>query len=413
MTLIFVGASYHNISLADLEMLERSTQKMRDIVFNSTPTESAIEASVLVSTCNRFEIYCETENEELTIQYLTSLIENESGVTADKILIKRGEEVTHHLFRVTSGLESMIVGEVEIAGQVKRSFALSQEAHQTSRIIELLFQRSFEISKKVSTQTGLGAAGRSLINSGLDIMTSHGFDIAGKHALVIGTGAYARVVIAALQRAEIGDIGVYSPSNRAEEFASNHGVRVIFPDSLHEAIKNTDMIIACSGIHGTVITEEDIRELRERTLPIIDLSLSRDVEKSVQHLPHVTLIDLEEIGANAPAEHHEIIENAASIIESGVTEFHNDLRARRNDPYIRLLRTHVQSFVDDEVERVRKKKGDAIAQEVEYSLQLVTKSIFHKPMLAARESAVSDGEFDYEKAISQLFGISVTEVSDE
>ena len=408
-----MGASFHDISLTDLELLERSADEIREAISLAATRESQIEAFVLISTCNRFEIYCDSDLEDESTEYLINLIENHTGISRDKLITKTNEDATRHLFRVVSGLESMIVGEVEIAGQVRRAFSESQSAAQTSRTIELLFQRSFETSKKITSQTDLGLAGRSLISSGLEIMKNKGVSLEGKHALVIGTGAYARVVIAALQRSLIADIGVYSPSERAYEFAQSHGAHAITPEELHSVIKNTDILIACSGTHGTVITEEDIRNIRERALPIIDLSLSRDVEKSVQNLNQVTLIDLEIIAAEAPKEHHEVLEEAKSLINEAVQEFHDDLRARRNDPYIRLLRSHVQSFVDEEVERVRKRKGDELAKEVQYSLQLVTKSIFHKPMLAARDTTIDDYGIEYERAISKLFGISVANTENE
>lgn len=410
MTLIFIGASFHNISLTELEILERSADEIRKAVFESSTRKSHVEASVLVSTCNRFEIYFDSDNESEDIEFLKNLIEGCSGIGKDKLVTKTGEEATRHLFRVVSGLESMIVGEVEIAGQVKRAFSISQISSQTSRIIELLFQRSFEVSKRITSQTDLGIAGRSLISSGLEIIKGRGVTLAGKDALVIGTGAYARVVIAALQRSDIAHIGVYSPSDRAHEFAENHGAHAIKSEELHSSIKNADILIACSGTHETVITQEDILNLRERSLPIIDLSLSRDVENSVRNLPHVMLIDLETIAAEAPKEHREVLEQANILIDHAVQEFHDDLQARRNDPYIRLLRSHVQNFVDEEVERVRKRKGEELAKEVQYSLQLVTKSIFHKSMLAARENTGEEVEIEYEKAISKLFGINVTSV---
>ncbi len=408
-----MGASFHDITLTELEHLEKSADEIRELISSAATRESQIEAYVLLSTCNRFEIYCDTDSEDECVKYLKELIESRTGIARDKLIAKTNDEATRHLFRVVSGLESMIVGEVEVAGQVRRAFSQSQISALTSRTIELLFQRSFEISKKITSQTDLGLAGRSLISSGLEILKNKGISLEGKHALVIGTGAYARVVIASLQRSLVSDIGVYSPSNRASEFAENHGAHPIKPEALHSAIRNTDILIACSGTHGTVITAEDIRNIRDRPLPIIDLSLARDVEKSVQNLEQVTLIDLEVIAAEAPKEHHEVLEEANFLINEAVQEFHDDLRARRNDPYIRLLRSHVQSFVDEEVERVRKRKGEELAKEVQYSLQLVTKSIFHKPMLAARDTTIDDYGLEYERAISKLFGISVANNENE
>ena len=407
MNIVLVGASYQEISLQNLEILESKAEEIRSEICSQEAMENGIEGCVIVSTCNRFEVYVDTERGAESARYILEQINAVTGINNPGVRVRRGTEAVSHLFRVSAGLESMIVGEVEISGQIKRSLSESQRLGQTSRIIEALFQRASEVSKKVASETGLGTAGRSLITGGLDIVKERGFDLRGKTVLVIGTGAYARVVISALEREGVGEILTYSNSGRAEVFSESHGTTPVTLEALTEALELCHVLVACSGTHGVIVSAEQIRKIEREILPIIDLSLSRDVEKSVESLDNVMVIDLEEIYRHAPNEHHETIAKAEELVSSSVTKFTQDIESRRNDPLIRLLREHVETIVNEEVERVRRKEGEELAMQVSRSLQSVTKTIFHKPTIVARDSALNDDNDEYHQAIKVLFGLKI------
>lgn len=406
MDILLVGASFRDITLQDLSLLEKKTEEIRQAIASPEVADTGIEGCVVVSTCNRFEVYAETERPEESAHFILKKIQECTGLNTSQIKVRKSEDATTHLFRVSSGLESMIVGEVEIAGQVKRSLGQSQQLGQTSRITEALFQRASEVSKKVSSDTGLGSAGRTLIVGALDILKAQGFDLAGKVALVIGTGAYARVVTSALERESVAEILTYSNSGRAEIFAQSHGTTAIADGGFAQALNKCDFVVACSGTHGLVISADQISELTKTLIPIIDLSLGSDVDPSVATLANVLLVDLEEIYRRAPVEHYETIARAEKLIEVSVAQFKQDLLARRNDPLVRLLREHVESIVNSEVARVRSKSGDELAEQVSRSLHHVTKTIFHKPTTAVREGALINEIEDYQQAIKILFGLN-------
>lgn len=406
MSILLVGTSYRDISLQELEVLEKKSEEIRSAISSHEASANGIEGSVIVSTCNRFEVYVETETPKESSKYILDRVTSVIGVENPTVNISTGIDAIRHLFRVSAGLDSMIVGEVEISGQIKRALTQSRELGQTSRITESLFQRASEVSKRVATETGLGTAGRSLITSGLDILKDRGLDLRDRKVLVIGTGAYARVVISALAREGVGEIFTFSNSGRAEIFSESHGTTPVKKDSFDAVLATCEMIIACSGVQGAVVTADQIQNLPRKTLPIIDLSLARDVEKSVKSLSNVIVIDLEEIHRNAPIEHHETITLAEELVDSAATQFSKYLLERRSDPLIRLLREHVETIVEEEVDRVRRKSGEQLALQVSQSLRSVTKTIFHKPTIAARDSAVNDESNEYQQAIQVLFGLS-------
>lgn len=413
MTLILIGTSYRGIPLSELEILERSAESIRNSLFENGVADFEVDGGVVISTCNRFEIYLDASDIDLAkdrvFAAITSACELDLSYCERNLKILSGVDAIKHLFQVGVGLDSMVVGEAEIAGQVRRALAESQSLGYTSRIIEALFQRSSSVSKRITNETGLGAAGRSLITSALDIAKNEQFVLAGKKVLVIGTGAYARVVIAALDRESVGEIYVYSPSGRAEKFSENHPTKPIHESDFLEKLTEVDLIVACSGTHGHIVKAEYLKSLDDKVLPIIDLSLSPDIEESVKDLSNIHVIDLDLIYKNAPEEHFETISKAQGLIDVAALEFQNDLVARANDPLVKALRAHVSAIVAEEVDRVRKKRGDAIADEVSRSLQLVTKTIFHKPTIHARSSALQGESDEYQRAIQLLFGLEIEE----
>lgn len=410
MALALVGANFREITLPELERIEAASAAIASEIFGEKGAklhrhQNGIEGGVLISTCNRLEVYLDTAEPDSASTYVAAAVEKVTGV---KLLTKAkhltGPLAIQHLFKVSAGLDSMIVGEAEISGQVKRSLQEAQSGEHTSRIIEALFQRAAAVSKRVATETGLGASGRSLIATALDLVSNSGRNLATSNILIIGTGAYARVSIAALERRGAGKINIYSPSGRAEEFSESHATIPVA--SLAAALKEADLIIACSGIHERLVKKENLASDKSR-IDVIDLSLGRDVESDIGELTNVRLIDLNVIYENAPREHYETVSAAEDLIDQAVEEFSQDLSARASDPLVRALRSHVQSAVDEEVERVRERHGETEAALVAKSLQVVTKSIFHQPTINAKSHAIN-GELDeYQRAIQILFGLNV------
>jgi glutamyl-tRNA reductase len=406
MTLALIGANFREISLPELERLESAGPALAAAIFS--PASQVIEGGVLISTCNRLEVYLDTDEPELASAFITAKVREIAGVElGPRAKNLTGSLAIQHLFKVSAGLDSMIVGEAEIAGQVKRSFQEAQSGEHTSRIIEALFQRAASISKRVASETGLGASGRSLVATGLDLVQSSRENLDGDRALVIGTGAYARVSIAALERRGVKEIYIYSPSGRAEEFSESHKTIPVTLDQLAKLVLEVDVIIACSGIHERIITKAMLAS-RMTPVSVVDLSLGRDVEAEIAEIGAVKLIDLNVIYECAPREHYETVAAAEDLIDQAVEQFQQDLVARASDPLVRALRSHVQSAVSEEVARVKDKHGSDYAELVARSLQVVTKAIFHQPTISAKDHAVK-GELDeYQRAIQILFGLEVS-----
>lgn len=410
--LVLIGASHHNLALSKLELLEREATQIRARLFSTPAAETGILGGVLVATCNRFEIYFETEIFHSTVDHVLHTISEISGLGSEQtnhsLQVSAGFSVVEHLFSVPAGLDSMIIGEAEIAGQVRTAFTQAQREKTTTPLLEQLFQRALATSKAVTTSTGLGAAGRSIIDVALTVVESRYGAIAGKRCVVLGTGAYARVAVAALQRRGCDEISVYSASGRARQFSETHNTIAIGHDGLSEALANTDLVVGCSGNATSILNAAFVREARgDKFLPMIDVSLSSDFASDVRALESVDLIDLDVVRVNAPKEHGQEVDQANDIVQKAVLKFENEQSARTMDPAIAAMRSHVGILIDLEVKRVRDRAGDEIAADVEFSLHRVTNALLHTPSVRAR-SLVRDGEqHDYRTAIQVLFGIDL------
>lgn len=410
--LVLIGASHHNLALSKLELLEREATRIRERLFSESASKTGISGGVLVATCNRFEVYFETEVFHSTVDHVLTSISEISGLGTEQInhslQVSAGFSVVEHLFAVAAGLDSMIVGEAEIAGQVRTAFTHAQKEKTTSPLLEQLFQRALATSKVVTSSTGLGAAGRSIVDVALNVVELRYGGVAEKRTIVLGTGAYARVAVAALQRRGCTSISIYSASGRAGQFSDAHKTIAIPHDGLADALANADLIVGCSGNATAILNADFVRSARGNNfLPVIDVALSSDFASDVNALETVDVIDLDVVRVNAPKEHGEEIDQANEIVQKAVLKFENEQSARTMDPAIAAMRSHVGILIDLEVKRVRDRAGDDVAADVEFSLHRVTNALLHTPSVRARSLVRDDDQKDYRSAIQVLFGIDI------
>lgn len=417
MTLVLVGVNFNDIPLAELETLERHTDAIRQSLTDSD-SEIGIKGSVVIGTCNRFEIYLDTERFHEPVNHAIRVIAEATGWNADycseNLRVIYGLPAVSHLFSVASGLESMVVGEAEISGQVKDALRVAQRNSQTTKTLEQLFQRAARVSKQIVSKTGIGSAGRSIISVALELAETRHGKLDGKSALVLGTGAYARVVVAALNRLGIQGIAVYSTSGRALRFSITHSTRAVKVEDLAAEIAEADIVIAASGAKNHLVDKQlieasGILNLRtsQNPLPIIDVALSADVAVEVAELNEVDLINLEVIREHVPSEQTEAVLKAQQAVALAVNEYEQSLKVQDAEPAVVALRDHVALAVSEEVERVRQKAGDQAAEEVARSLQRLANTILHAPSVRAKEIASTGSVDDYRKAVHLLFGIDL------
>lgn len=413
---MLLGVSHHDLDLADLQRLSSGAENLALTLVTPGLSENAAEgpirAAVALATCNRVEIYVEARRFHDAVDTVTAALAAAAGMSeaavSAQLKVRVGAPVAAHLFAVASGLDSMVVGEAEIAGQVSRALRRGQTEATVSPALNMLFQRAARTAKQVQSRTHLGAAGRSIASVAIDVAEASAEPLAGKSALIIGTGSYARVVASALRARGCTDLMVYSVSGRAEAFAQTHGAVPLSMIELPTALKAVDLVVACSGTTGGALTADLIAASgRDRPLTVIDLALRSDISADVRALPLVQVIDLNAVATNAPGERIEALTAAHDIVIAAVAEFEDSQAVRTLDPAVIALRSHVSGVVAKEMDRLRVKYDDAVAAELEQSMHRVTRSMLHTPTMKAQELARSGNTDGYLAALHTLFGIDL------
>ncbi|MDN4474078.1 glutamyl-tRNA reductase [Demequina zhanjiangensis] len=413
--LMSLVASHRNRDLALLEQLSLGAQSVADLAVDG---QSPVSGAVVLPTCNRFEVYLETDDAASARAEVVSTLAAASGlaedVVAEALLVYEDDDAAQHLMSVASGLESMVVGEREISGQVRRAHLDAQQRHHISSRLDRLFQSALRTSRVVASTTGVGTSGRSVVSVALDL-ADETVAWPGARTLMIGTGALAESGVATLRARGAVLTGVFSPSGRGPLFGSRHGVPVVESDALAEAVREADVIYACSGGESIVLTPALVSSARAgaaHPLTIVDLALHRDVAPGVEDLRDVRVINLEHVGRHAPGESVEALEAARSIVAHAVARLGDGETERALDPAIVALREHVFGLLEKELARIRP-AADADAETVaqaelaEQSLRRFARTLLHTPTVRARELARAGETEHYLHAIRTLYGIDI------
>jgi len=410
--LVSFVASHRNRDLALLEQLSVGA----DTLGTTVVTSPSVAGAVVLPTCNRFEVYLDASDVPAAREALVAALTQTSPLAAHEVDAAletfEGDDAVRHLLSVATGLESMVVGEREISGQVRRAHADARAGAHLSPHLDKLFQSALRTSRVVASSTGLGTSGRSVVSVALDLADTT-VSWPGARVVVIGTGALADAAVGAMQGRGAAVAGVYSPSGRAAEFAVAHGIEALSADDLPGAVRGADVVLACSGGEGLVLTADDVRTAREglaSPLTVIDLALERDVDPAVRDLRGITVVDLTSVGAQAPEESVTAIEAARAIVAHAVARF--DDASRTLDPAVVALREHVFGLLEREVARLRPAAGasaDAVAKAdaAEAALRHFAKTLLHVPTVRAREHAAAGEQERYLAAIRALYGIDV------
>jgi glutamyl-tRNA reductase len=408
--IIHLGVSHRSIGSGELATLGALGRDLPTLLMAAPP---AIRGVILLATCNRFELYVDATEFHPAVESVRALILSLTQPALPEVdpalVVHVGEGAVEHLFLVASGLDSVVVGEREIAGQVR--LALAEHDATASPALRRLFQAALTTSKAVASSTMLGASGRSLAGVGLDLLADRFFPLEGRRVLLQGTGAYAGVVLAELLRRGVDEILVYSGTGRADAFAASHSPATpVRPEDLQEALAWADAVVCCSGTGSQTLTADtlaDARIGRTAPLPVLDLAMAGDVAPEVSLLPQVVVIDLDEVSRNAPAEQADAVAAAMELVRSGVATFSHVEGGRRADPAVTAIRSYVAAIIEAEIVAAERRHTPETADAVARSLRRVSNALLHTPSIRAAELARTGDLEDYRNALHTLFGIDV------
>jgi glutamyl-tRNA reductase len=413
--MLFCFTSSHRTAAFDLlDRLERGAGKVVDAIRE----QKAVNGSVVLATCNRFEAYLDVELEALELRDhaaagLIELVAHAAGVDAAELRehseLVSGDAVASHLFSVSSGLESVVIGEGEIAGQVRRAYTSARKAGTVTTELERLFQIASRTSRGVKNTTGLMTQGRSMVRLALDLAESRFPDWSAVRVLLVGTGRYAAASLAALRDRGVTDAAVWSRTGRAQSFALSHGIEAVPADGLTAAVASADLVVSCTVAPGLVITRGIVEEALSETdagrrLLVVDLGLPRNVEPAVAEVERVELLDLETISLHAPLEELQATDSARELVSSAAAEFAAKSAEREVEPALVALRRHVFAQLDAEIARNASRDANG---DIERALRHLAGVLLHTPSVKARELARDGDAAAFIDGVSAVFGIEL------
>ena len=402
MTIHVLSADHRFVPLDDIARLSGATD-LGPTLMRSLPHARGV---MVLRTCNRVTIYVDTPA-SADPRALKDAVERELATASHS---PRADVRLHHLwgrdglvdlFATASGLESMVVGEREIAGQMRRAARTAWEDGTLSCDLGRAAERASAASRRVATETGLAGAGRSVVAVGLDMAAAHLGPWEATRVLIVGTGAYAGATVSALNALRASDVSVYSTSGRAREFARGRGIGWVDGADLPTALTRADLVVTCRGLGSPILTR-DMAAQAGRTV-VLDLALMRDTDDSVGSLPNVTLIDLPTIQASVPAADADGLNRARAIIDEEVSSFERGLGARSMDPVVRHLRSRVFRIVEEEIDRL----GDAplSTDDAARALRHLAARLIHNPTVLARRAGEESQQERYLEALGVVLGI--------
>lgn len=402
MTIHVLSADHRFVPLDDIARLSGATD-LGPTLMRSLPHARGV---MVLRTCNRVTIYVDTPA-SADPRALKDAVERELATASHS---PRADVRLHHLwgrdglvdlFATASGLESMVVGEREIAGQMRRAARTAWEDGTLSCDLGRAAERASAASRRVATETGLAGAGRSVVAVGLDMAAAHLGPWEATRVLIVGTGAYAGATVSVLNALRASDVSVYSTSGRAREFARGRGIGWVDGADLPTALTRADLVVTCRGLGSPILTR-DMAAASGRTV-VLDLALMRDTDDSVGSLPNVTLIDLPTIQASVPAADADALNRARAIIDEEVSSFERGLGARSMDPVVRHLRSRVFRIVEEEIDRL----GDAplSTDDAARALRHLAARLIHNPTVLARRAGEESQQERYLEALGVVLGI--------
>lgn len=421
MSLIALGVSHRTAPVPMLERLTLPSDAQTKLLHELSENASVGEAMV-VATCNRVEIYVEADKFHPALDAATEGLSRATGVSPDELVphlyVHYEDRAVQHLFTVTSGLDSMVVGEAQILGQVRQSLRAAQDEGTLGRELNDLVQTALRVGKRAHAETGIDQAGASLVSVGLDLADRSLEGLAGRTALVIGAGSMAALTATTAARAGMQVVVANRTAERAELLAAKVDGGSVPLEQIGAAIATSDLVVSCTGALGHVVPAETVAAARERAghapVVLLDLAMPRDIDPEVLGVHGVTLIDLEDLGALlSDGQYEQDVEGVRRIVGAEVQNYLAQRVSERVAPTVVALRAMASDIVAAELQWFAARRPDlssADRGDVEHLVRRVVDKLMHAPTVRVKELAGEpDGEA-YAEALHRLFDLDLRTV---
>lgn len=378
----------------------------------------------LLSTCNRTELYVvqESPDVESLIAWWSNYLDVDSVEFAESLYCYHGEEAARHIMRVASGLDSMVLGEPQILGQLKDAYALARDTGTTSSQLTRLFEHTFSVAKRVRTETAIGENPVSVAYAAVSMARQIFADLSSNRALLIGAGKTIELVARHLQEVGVADITIANrSSDRADALARQLGCHAISLAAMPEALHRADIVISSTAsqlpVLGKGAVERAIKRRKHKPMFMVDIAVPRDVEQEVAELDDVflyTVDDLRDVIAENLKSREGAAREAEHLIETGAADFMYQLRALDAVSTLKHFRQQTEMLRDQEVGKaLRALQGGADPEALLRSMaRSLTNKFLHEPTVRVR-NATAEGRSEAADWLRELHGlVPVPEATD-
>lgn len=408
MSILVVSVSHKTTSVDLLGRLAMDADTSGKLA-GSLASSEHIDETVVLSTCNRTEIYAEVGRFHAGLDEITAQLAESCGVDVATLRgicsVYFDEGAVAHAFNVSGGLDSMVIGESQILGQVRAALTNCQQAGTVGTVLNSLFQQGIRVGKRVQTETAIGTAGRSMITAALEHYQDQLGPVSGRRALVVGAGSMASLAARTVAAEGAAVTAVNRTFDRAQRLAEtiNGTARPI--SELDAAVAEADLVITCTGAKGEVLSAEMVRGTEVGA--VIDLALPADADPAIAELMPLINLDLLLRSGGERASTREV-DAARELVRLEVADFLARRRAAQVTPTVVALRSMAADVTDAELRRLDGRLPELSARErdeIARTVHRVVDKLLHHPTVRVREFAANQGQVDYAAALRELFAL--------
>jgi len=427
MQLLLVGVSHRTAPIELRERLDFSARGVDRALTALSGTNAHHEATI-VSTCNRVELYVACDDSNAARGAIQHFLSEFHGIPRDQlaphIYSKTGQEAVSHLYRVAAGLDSLVMGEPQILGQVKEAFGVASQLGCTGPLLNKLFPSAFAAGKRVRSETALAEGAVSVSYAAVELARKIFGSLKGRAVLVIGAGEMGKLTAVHMQSQGIGRLIITSrTAAHAEALASSIGGNAMPWDALSTSLVDADILITATGASTPIISRaviaQTMKARRQRPLFIIDIAVPRDVEGNAGDLEQVFLYNIDDLQAVVQeniSKRGTEASDAEKIITQEVAKFVSWLNSRGAVPTIVALRQRFESVRQSELRRLEPKMA-SLPPEARARVDEITRLIMEKLLINPTEQLKSVSDADtvaaYSDALTRLFGLAGDDSPDE
>jgi len=418
--LLVVGVSHRTAGVSLLERLAVPTAAAPSVLTRLVSMPYVGEAVVL-STCNRVEVYAAVSAFHGALTDIGALVAERSGQPvadlASHMYVHFESDAVRHVFRVAAGLDSMVVGEAQILGQLRDAYGAAAEHGTAGRVLHEVMQHALRAGKRVHAETGIDRAGQSVVTAALAVGRQAVGPVAGRPALVIGAGSMGALALATLRREGAGPLFVANRgAERAAHVATAYGATPVAYADIAAVLRTVDTVVCATASPGLVLDEPTVAAAtvdRTRRLLLLDLAVPRDIDPAVAQLPQATLVDIENLDGALAGPADKSVRAAEEIVAHEVETFQMWLRGADVAPTVAALRSRADDVVAAELHRLAQRTPEltgAERAEVAHTIHRVVQRLLHQPTVRVRQLAAAPGGDAYAQVLRELFDLRVDEI---